>query len=62
MADRFKAGEEVRLTEAFDGLDAGSPGRIVGRYARERESYVVKFYQDDVQDVPPELLESVNED
>lgn len=60
MAERFKAGEEVRLVEAFDGLDEGSAGRIVGRYARERESYVVKFYEDDIQDVPPEVLERAN--
>lgn len=61
MADRFSAGDEVRLTVSFAGFDPGSPGTVIGRYARDRETYVVKFDEDGVDDVPPDVLERVDE-
>jgi hypothetical protein len=57
----FRTGDCVRLIKPFEDFDAGTEGRIVGSFARESLTYVIKFSGDAVREVAPELLEPVGE-
>lgn len=57
----FRTGDRVRLTKPFEGLNAGTEGRVLGSYARDPMTYVIEFSGGTVKEVPPELLEAVGE-
>jgi hypothetical protein len=57
----LRTGDHVRLIKPFEGLDAGTEGRVLGSYARDPLTYVIRFAGGVEKEVPPELLEPVGE-
>jgi hypothetical protein len=57
----LRTGDRIRLIKPFDDLEARTEGRVIGSYARDPVTYVIKFSGGTVKEVPPELLKAVGE-